>query len=449
MTRKDICKLTGLSVKTLRLYEEKGLISPAKEYRNGREYREYSPALVSQLQEIVLLRRALFTMEEIKTMQAHPEQIPVIFQNYQNYLESQTQALHRLRQAADRVESENLSSIHLLADSLRDTAEEMPLPQMDLKPNFKRIDQLDEGPRHVEPQENFDEMVPNPKVVRQLNLLMDRDKANNINIAFGQYNALRDGEFGHEEGPVQRETVHPLWYRIISGILSLGLFVTIVLLVRDRYFTRWVLFFGALALRLIWAGLPLLSEKRKWEQKHGEAPEAARQAEQKHRVKIAALVLAGLLVVGGGITGVCVTLDRKYNSPADLQVFIPSNIGYLSIRDLHAMEEALSPLVDDLDGNGISHVNVTQDYEDYQQTVLEFYIDVRGTLTTSGSHNSYITLPDSVAVPGRTRYADISGTAPLADIGYGELPAWASIFKDAAPEQQEAAIALLERLLAP
>lgn len=45
MTRKEICEATGLSIKTLRLYEEKGLIAPAKTYRNGREYREYTPEL--------------------------------------------------------------------------------------------------------------------------------------------------------------------------------------------------------------------------------------------------------------------------------------------------------------------------------------------------------------------------------------------------------------------
>ena len=30
MTRKEVCAATGLSIKTLRLYEEKGLITPER-----------------------------------------------------------------------------------------------------------------------------------------------------------------------------------------------------------------------------------------------------------------------------------------------------------------------------------------------------------------------------------------------------------------------------------
>lgn len=43
MKLKEVCESTGLTRKTIRLYEEKGLLVPHKEYRNGREYREYTP----------------------------------------------------------------------------------------------------------------------------------------------------------------------------------------------------------------------------------------------------------------------------------------------------------------------------------------------------------------------------------------------------------------------
>ena len=83
MTRKEVCTATGLSIKTLRLYEEKGLIAPERQYRNGREYRVYTPELVAQLQQIATLRRALFTMDEIKAMQQNPDAIPgCLFEDY-------------------------------------------------------------------------------------------------------------------------------------------------------------------------------------------------------------------------------------------------------------------------------------------------------------------------------------------------------------------------------
>lgn len=89
MTRKEVCTATGLSIKTLRLYEEKGLIAPERQYRNGREYRVYTPELVAQLQQIATLRRALFTMDEIKSMQQNPDTIPGIFEDYRQWLAAQ------------------------------------------------------------------------------------------------------------------------------------------------------------------------------------------------------------------------------------------------------------------------------------------------------------------------------------------------------------------------
>ena len=38
MKLKEVCASTGLSRKTIRLYEEKGLLVPQMEHRNGRDY---------------------------------------------------------------------------------------------------------------------------------------------------------------------------------------------------------------------------------------------------------------------------------------------------------------------------------------------------------------------------------------------------------------------------
>ena len=54
MQVKDVEKLTGLSTKAIRLYEEKGLIRVERNPRNG--YRNYSPKNVQQLRLLQLLR---------------------------------------------------------------------------------------------------------------------------------------------------------------------------------------------------------------------------------------------------------------------------------------------------------------------------------------------------------------------------------------------------------
>lgn len=58
MKIKEVSQLTGLSKKTIRFYEEEGLITPEKTYQNGRAYRCYTQTDIQTLDEVALLRRA-------------------------------------------------------------------------------------------------------------------------------------------------------------------------------------------------------------------------------------------------------------------------------------------------------------------------------------------------------------------------------------------------------
>ncbi|HEM2769635.1 TPA: MerR family transcriptional regulator [Streptococcus suis] len=72
MQVKDVEKLTGLSTKAIRLYEEKGLIEVARNMVN--DYRDYSEENVRQLRLIKLLRYLEFSLAEIKGLLALPEE---------------------------------------------------------------------------------------------------------------------------------------------------------------------------------------------------------------------------------------------------------------------------------------------------------------------------------------------------------------------------------------
>ncbi|CYV95800.1 MerR family transcriptional regulator [Streptococcus suis] len=72
MQVKDVEKLTGLSTKAIRLYEEKGLIEVARNPIN--DYRDYSEENVRQLRLIKLLRYLEFSLAEIKDLLALPEE---------------------------------------------------------------------------------------------------------------------------------------------------------------------------------------------------------------------------------------------------------------------------------------------------------------------------------------------------------------------------------------
>ncbi|HEL2056413.1 TPA: MerR family transcriptional regulator [Streptococcus suis] len=72
MQVKDVEKLTGLSTKAIRLYEEKGLIEVARNPLN--DYRDYSEENVRQLRLIKLLRYFEFSLAEITDLLALPEE---------------------------------------------------------------------------------------------------------------------------------------------------------------------------------------------------------------------------------------------------------------------------------------------------------------------------------------------------------------------------------------
>ncbi len=372
MTRKEVCTATGLSIKTLRLYEEKGLIAPERQYRNGREYRVYTPELVAQLQQIATLRRALFTMDEIKSMQQNPDTIPGIFEDYRQWLAAQETQFRALRQAAGQVNAQALHSVSSLLSGMEQAASKMPLPQMDIKPDFKHIDAMEEPPRHVVQQKDLDDMVPNARVFRQMNLMMDGDRSNNINVAFGQVNELRH-QAPEESGPVQETHNVPRWQKILGGIFT-GLMALMAVLgiyqaLAHQWFDRgiWGTFLLFLLLRLLLAAIPLWHSHRQWlkaaQQKDANAGgsqyTAARIADQKRRNRLIVLGVGGGILVVALIAVLCRVLYVQAHPQADYTVCM------LTTRELsdHValdFSKTLSPLVGDLDGNGTAVCQVEQ-----------------------------------------------------------------------------------------
>ena len=372
MTRKEVCTATGLSIKTLRLYEEKGLIAPERQYRNGREYRVYTPELVAQLQQIATLRRALFTMEEIKSMQQNPDTIPGIFEDYRQWLAAQETQFRALRQAAGQVNAQSLHSVDSLLSGMEQAASQMPLPEMDIKPDFKHIDAMEEPPRHVVQQKDLDDMVPNARVFRQMNLMMDGDRSNNINVAFGQVNELRH-QAPEESGPVQEKHKIPRWQKILSSILSAFMALAAVWgiyqALADQWFDAgiWGLFLLFLLLRLLLAAIPLWKSHRQWlenaqkkdAETGGRQYTAAQAAEQKRRNRLIGLGIGGGVLVIVLVAVLCRVLYVQAHPQADYTVCMLTS---RELSDHVALDfsKTLSPLVGDLDGNGTAVCQVEQ-----------------------------------------------------------------------------------------
>ena len=78
MKIKEVIKQTGLPERTIRYYEERGLIQPDTYRNNGRTSHDYSANDIQKLQQIVVLRRAQFSIDEIYSVQHDPTNIPAV-----------------------------------------------------------------------------------------------------------------------------------------------------------------------------------------------------------------------------------------------------------------------------------------------------------------------------------------------------------------------------------
>ncbi len=118
MQIKEAAAKCGLTEKAIRLYEEKGLITPSYTEINGRKFRDYDEKTVEQLKTIAGLRQSFFSLEQIAAMQNTPEDIPAIFSEYRDELRGKFRELEGLLERADAVIPSSLSSAEALAEAL-------------------------------------------------------------------------------------------------------------------------------------------------------------------------------------------------------------------------------------------------------------------------------------------------------------------------------------------
>ena len=144
MKIKEVSALTGLTKKTIRFYEEAGLIEPAKHKLNGREFRDYSEGDLERLREIAVLRKARFTIEETRMLQREPEGVQEIFTDYYDRMKSEKREMDRLMLVLEQISQRTFASKGELIQEFAEAADSMSLPVADIHPNFRYLDELEE-----------------------------------------------------------------------------------------------------------------------------------------------------------------------------------------------------------------------------------------------------------------------------------------------------------------
>lgn len=144
MKIKEVSERTGLTQKTIRFYESAGLISPKTDDLNGRSFRDYSEADIVRLKEIAVLRKARFSIEEIKQLQENPQGVQEIFSRYYSRIQAEKTELDQLLRVLDSIAEHTFESKSELVHEILDATEELSLPFVDIHPQFRYMDALEE-----------------------------------------------------------------------------------------------------------------------------------------------------------------------------------------------------------------------------------------------------------------------------------------------------------------
>ncbi len=142
MRIKEAARKTGLTEKTIRYYENRGLVLPDTEERNGRTWRDYTEDHIRLLEAVATLRRAQFHVEEIDAILADPGRIPEVLDEVGRRVEEAYETLGRLRSELRRESVLAAPDALALAEELKETVKPLPLPPQDLRFNFKAQDRI-------------------------------------------------------------------------------------------------------------------------------------------------------------------------------------------------------------------------------------------------------------------------------------------------------------------
>jgi len=135
----EVAELTGTTPRTIRYYEELGLLAPSAERSPG-AHRVYDEADVERLREVLRLRRVLgLSLEELKSLSAEeaaraarrkewdagvedPVRRREILEDAARYVELQLGLLRRRREELDELERELIAKRRRVRGRLREPA---------------------------------------------------------------------------------------------------------------------------------------------------------------------------------------------------------------------------------------------------------------------------------------------------------------------------------------
>ena len=155
----EVCERTRLTRRTVRFYEEKGLISPETEYRIGRELREYSEEDIKLLKAVSVLRGLDISVEDIGMLIRGEFTAEALVNKYRSGIRTELVKTENIYNILSSLEAGSDDDIYSLAAQAENKAEGQKLPLRDIEPDFSGLEELTEEEKRQSFERFHNELV--------------------------------------------------------------------------------------------------------------------------------------------------------------------------------------------------------------------------------------------------------------------------------------------------
>ncbi|MBE6658264.1 MAG: MerR family transcriptional regulator [Ruminococcaceae bacterium] len=132
MRMKDMIQRTGLTDRAIRLYIEEGLLDPSAESDyTGRRSFDFSEEDAEKLEIIATLRRAGFSIAEIRDMQSTPDRCTVLLEAHRQTLAGEIRQKQEILDTLSAIPTNRPLTCTEIADRIRTPASQQNIPKED------------------------------------------------------------------------------------------------------------------------------------------------------------------------------------------------------------------------------------------------------------------------------------------------------------------------------
>lgn len=141
MKIKQVAESLNVSQKTIRYYEQCGLIVPEKKKKMGRDFRDYNEEIVERLRTIVILRKFRFCMEDIRTILENPALLTEICQRHRDEMVKEIGVMTGMCDLLDKIPYAGIDSAEQLSQELEKQRKDMILDEYYQDYDLSRFDE--------------------------------------------------------------------------------------------------------------------------------------------------------------------------------------------------------------------------------------------------------------------------------------------------------------------